>query len=377
MHTGVYMKLTHGNTRSMEKFFMGPKIVNDILGHDCKLSSKQIVQLTEFFDYFNDRDRSSIWRKNIAIWIKNGLNDWISRREQLSQVSSNSKEYFNLMYGSTAGMEMYEKYKCRVVKNLPNTVDYWIEKGYPENIARKNIIDIQNKRNKRATEKTRGTSNHTIRSKEFWISRGYSDEEAASKVACLQTRDEAFYIEKYGPDIGPMRFEQSKVRRKKTWQGKDKKEHALKTRPKTYNKFGQEIKAIQEFLKANNISEAYCKFGAPNEQFYQYIPGIGYRRYDLAVFKDLEHTRLKYILEYHGPGHINFSDFAEELRNEIITVAGKKLLHLGTYGAAYDNDMAKRNHILNNYNNVEYIVMWTKDLTNKRFNLNELLAKSK
>lgn len=125
-------------------------------------------------------------------------------------------------------------------------------------------------------------------------------------------------------------------------------------------------------MKANNINPARCMFGSPKNQFIQLIPNLGYRRYDLAVFSDETLANLEIILEYHGPGHINFSDYHPLLENEYITINGKKLLHLGTYSTAYKNDLAKKTFIQDNYPGVKYIVMWYDDLKNKRFKIDEL-----
>lgn len=363
----------HGNTKTIKDFFLGPKIVKELLGYDYELSNKEINDIEDFFKHFNDKDRSSIWRKNIAIWIKNNLDNWIVRREKLSKTTSNSLEFFKLMYGCEAGQMKYEQHVKRVKKNLPNRVEYWLNKGLTRTDSEIKVREIQCKRNEKSIANMKNSSEYTIRSKVFWLKKGYTINEAEKIVADLQRRDEAFYIEKYGLLEGEIRYEQSKAKRKETWKGKNRKEHALKTIPKTFNPTGQEIKAITKFIKANNISERYCKFGAPKDQFYQWIPNVGFRRYDLAVFEDLNHTKLKYILEYHGPGHINFSDFVEELRNETITLNGRKMLHLGTYGDVYENDLNKRNHIISNYPNVKYLVMWFQDLKNERFLINELL----
>ena len=171
---------------------------------------------------------------------------------------------------------------------------------------------------------------------------------------------------------GEQKFLDSKNRRKKTWESKDLIDHGRRAVPKTYNPAGQEMQAIYGFLDANNIPQINCKFGSPKEQFWQYIPTVGYRRYDLAVFSDATQQQLKYIMEFHGPGHINFSDFAPELEHEQITVNGKKLAYLGTYGQSYHNDFHKKHHIVDNFPEVVYIVMWVDDLKNRRFKINEL-----
>ena len=77
-------------------------------------------------------------------------------------------------------------------------------------------------------------------------------------------------------------------------------------------------------------------------------------------------------MEYHGPGHINFSDYSPEMKNAIITVNGTKLPHLGTYGNSYENDMIKRNHILKKYPHCKYYVFWNENLKEKEFKVYDL-----
>jgi len=78
------------------------------------------------------------------------------------------------------------------------------------------------------------------------------------------------------------------------------------------------------------------------------------------------------IVEFHGIGHINFSEYKEEMKDKIININGRQLIHLGTYGKVFDNDMIKRNYILTKYPWVEYYIIWTEDLINENFKKNAL-----
>jgi hypothetical protein len=130
------------------------------------------------------------------------------------------------------------------------------------------------------------------------------------------------------------------------------------------------MQAVNLFIKQNKIDPEKCMFGSPDSQFYQWIPDVGFRRYDLAVFSDASKTELKIIMEFHGPGHINFSDYSPAMKNQtIISKSGKELPHLGTYGKSYTNDYIKRKHILEKYNSVQYCVYWVEDLKNKNLRI--------
>lgn len=353
------------------KFFTQCRAVREILGNNINLSSEQKNNIVHFFSEFPDGDRSMIWRKNLASWINQGLDNWIQRRYQLKQCTSNSIEWHRLMYGDQ-WETYYQNHQAQIRSRLPSRTEYWIKLGLTPAEAVKKVKESQRKKGNAAAKKLSGTSMYTVRSMEYWKRKGYSVEEAQRTVAALQKRDLDFYINRFGLEEGTARFTAANSKKKNTWRTKNKNEHARKTLPKSFNPNGQEMKAITNFLRVNEIDPRFCKYGSPKDQFFQYIPDVGYRRYDLAVFDNEHHSKLKCILEFHGPGHINFSDYRLELENEPITINGKKLAHLGTYGAAYHNDKAKRDHILTTFPDVIYLVMWYEDFYNGRYRIDEL-----
>lgn len=335
--------------RNIMDFFNTP-LVKEVLGNtDLSVYAEEIKK---FFDYYNDRDRSGVWRKNIAIWISNGLTDWISRRQKLRECTSNSQEWFSLMYGVNGDM-MYKTFVSKVSSTLPSRVEFWMNKGLSKEQA---LVEVT-KRQKAVVNEKVFSRNTSVRCVEYWTSRGHTEEVALEMVSASQRRDLDFYIRKYGDD-GVSRYESSKRSRKTTWATKDKVEHAIKATPKKYNENGREMQAIRKFIADNELSPENCKYGRPVDQFCQHIPNVGFRRYDLAVFNNSAHDTLLCIVEYHGPGHVNFSDYSPDLENEYITINGKKLSFLGTYGEAYKNDLAKRTHIEATYPNCKYIVIW-------------------
>lgn len=131
---------------------------------------------------------------------------------------------------------------------------------------------------------------------------------------------------------------------------------------------------LTECININNIDPDTCLFGAAYNQFTVYIEDVGVRRYDLAVYSDTSKTELKYIVEFHGFGHINFSDYNETMKDVVYNVDGKTFhFFKKTYGEIYYNDMVKKNYIELTYPNVKYIVIWHEDYKNKRLLINELV----
>lgn len=352
-------------------FFIGNKSVSQVLGDDYQFTDDDKIRIEEFFTIYPERDRSNIWRKNIAIWIKHDVTDWINRRIELGNVTQLSADWHKLMYGDY-WEPIYNKYKTERAATLPTRKEYWMNKGYSAEAAENEVSKIQKEFSDRSPASKKGVKEYSHRCVEYWIARGYTVHEANNAVTNHQTRDLDFYVSKYGEEEGTQRYEHSKSSRLATWDTKDKQDHARVTTQSTYNPHGQEMQAITGFLLSNDIPIEFCKYGAPKEQFYQMIPGVGFRRYDLAVFDNYGHSKLKYIMEFHGPGHINFSDYDHSMKYKTISVNGKELEHLGTYGNVYQNDMAKRMHIINNYPNVKYCVMWVNDLTEKRFKIEQL-----
>jgi hypothetical protein len=92
----------------------------------------------------------------------------------------------------------------------------------------------------------------------------------------------------------------------------------------------------------------------------------------LAVF---DKEKLLYIMEFHGCGHINFSDYDETIRDKVFEDNGKPLHFIGTYGKVYANDMAKRRHIEQTYPDAKYIVIWKDDFKKGKMRIDELLKR--
>ena len=66
------------------------------------------------------------------------------------------------------------------------------------------------------------------------------------------------------------------------------------------------------------------------------------------------------------------NEYDPNLENERITVGGKILSFLGTYGDSYHNDMIKRTHIETKFPNCKYIVIWPEDFKNGVYEIDRL-----
>jgi hypothetical protein len=357
-----------------QKFIRYPG-VQDIIGSDV-LSDSHKEMLEAFFTNHN-------WKKHrklshmIAHWVSENFDNWEVRYSQLRAVgiTSTSLEAHIIKYGEIKGRDLWNKLANKKRKLLPSNREYYHNKGLTEEQITEAISVSQKQKAQKARKAQKEDTSWKSRHPgfvEYWLAQGMSQEQATQTVSDLNRRDLDYYQAKYGEQEGIARFENIKSKRKQTWQKKDKLEHAIKTTPGKFNPKGTEYRAIEKFILANNIDKKLCKYGSPKDQFWQIIPGVGFRRYDLAVFEDENHTQLRMIMEYHGPSHINFSDYTPDIKDVPITIKRRNIYWLGTYGASYENDMAKRNHIIETYPHVCYLVMWEHDLKAKRFMIDDL-----
>lgn len=344
-------------TKELSDRFFQAKIIREILG-DYTPPQEIKEYVNKFFEGKDFRKEYHIL-KRYGYWLSQGKTNWEELDLQLSRFPRMSEEYWCVLYGERDGKRRWAEHIEHINKNLDTKVEYWVNLGFDKDAAKEQISKVQTERSKKSM-KNYNPIDRCARKHEFWTNKGYSEEEAHEAVRQIQKRDLSYYIGAYGEIEGTKRYEKCRKRRKKTWDKKtpeQKAEHGRKAAPKTFNPNGQEMKAIELFLEANpHLLEYKLLYGPPNDQYYQHIPGVGTRRYDFAALD--ENNIPVVVFEYHGPGHINFSDYRECEGDEAITIKGTALFWLGTKREAYENDLVKKTHILTTYPNCHYQVMW-------------------
>ena len=105
----------------------------------------------------------------------------------------------------------------------------------------------------------------------YWVSKGYDINSAKLKVSESNRRDEQFFIEKYGYDIGVARFEESIKKRIKTKQSRpdyeDLKKRSATSRDNYIKKYGEEegIKKWEIICKSrkgrNTLKDYITRYG--------------------------------------------------------------------------------------------------------------------
>lgn len=345
--------------------FLTSKPVIAELSNNYTLSHESEKGLTEWFEIYDPR-QSRDWFKQICIWIKLNKNNFVSSRKEMEEygIYRNDLTMFKMKFGEVDGQIRYDT----MAGNRPCITDAISNIAESKNISKEELLSTFGKKAYKV-KLERGIVKNT----DNWRKQGFSEIEILEKSSNAARRDLTFFVTKYGELEGNKRYNQMIEKRKKAWDDIDKKEHSLKTMINNTNVSVQELEILNKFILVNNLDIGKYKlmYGANKDQFYQYIPNIGYRRYDLAIF---ENNELIMIVEYHGMYHINFSDYNEEMRDEPIPFnTGVISLFAPTYGKVYDNDMAKRNHILSKFPNAKYIVIWPDDIKNNNYKIENLI----
>jgi len=92
-------------------------------------------------------------------------------------------------------------------KGLPNTNEYWINRGNTLEEAAKKVSSIQQKRSAKSPASQKGARGYSVRTIEYWIKKGYCHEMAVIKVKESQTQNGLiWYIKKYGEEKGQAKF---------------------------------------------------------------------------------------------------------------------------------------------------------------------------
>ena len=185
--------------KTMLQKFEDSRFNKDLQAKGIFIDDAMRDKIDEFFSRYDDVDRNERWRKTIAGWIEYGVVDWHYNRERLENLPKfgEYRTRYELLYG-THGTDIYNDLRSRVERNLPNKIDYWLDRGYTKEDAVRQISKIQKSNSQcRTGEHYRVSSKRCV---EYWEERGYTKEQAEIQVSRYQTRDLGYYIEKYGEE---------------------------------------------------------------------------------------------------------------------------------------------------------------------------------
>lgn len=166
-------------------------------------------------------------------------------------------------------------------KGLPNTVDFWVNKGFTVEQACAKVSEIQKTRSARSPAAKRGARGYSIRTVEYWLNRGYSVDQARIKVRETQTKNGLeYYTKKYG-DRGADLFNQRMTR----WLNSDGNKKMIQNRSKIslelfeqlgVGHYGDDEKTVRgkqkvhrvDYLNGKKIIEFYGDYWHGNPSVY-------------------------------------------------------------------------------------------------------------
>ena len=224
--------------REFKKSEFNYKIIQkEIFGKSIKSIFKKEYWLQRGYSEEEAKLKISEIQKENAKKSKNKAKS-LSKEEYNAIFATSSKEYFKNKYGQNWEKHYKEYNKKRTNNSLKSKIQYWINKGYSEEEAKLKVKEFQSNAGKKAVQKLKNGEYFIPTQIQYWINKGYSEEEAKLKVSERQsTFSLDKLIKKYGFKKGTKIFES----RQKIWQ-----ENYKKT---CFEKYG-----VSSYVETGNVS---------------------------------------------------------------------------------------------------------------------------
>ena len=214
-------------------------------------------------------------------WIKKCLTEEESIRKVFEIQSNNSKKFTGKRTGKDKNIlrsNGYTEEEIRKVCLSMSNIEYWINRGFTEEESRINVFNHQSNAAKHVDYEKRLLPSN----KEYWINRGFTEKESLDKVKNSQTTfSKDICIEKWGYEKGIDIFND----RTKKWQKSLFNNGNIKG---GYSKVSQEL-----FFKINKIIEGNFKFALFNSE-------LCIREDQKNYYYDFTDLNNKKIIEYNG-----------------------------------------------------------------------------
>lgn len=118
-----------------------------------------------------------------------------------------TKEKLTSMFSGAEADNILHIFSDNKTRNLVNRKKYWISQGYTLNEATAKVAEIQTNRSKLSPATTPGVKEYSVRCAEYWIKKGYSESEAQEQVSKYQIGNGLeWYISRYGESVGTKKF---------------------------------------------------------------------------------------------------------------------------------------------------------------------------
>lgn len=250
-------------------------------------------------------------RHSREYWISRGWSESESyvkskQNTQRGKISPYSRDFWTSKINPNTG-KYYTKDESDYERNSrrPIRKEYWIKKGYSEEESEMLALKTKNKNNIKGSKKSKKINPeiHKVNSKrciEYWINLGYSKIEAKEKVSEQQaTFTLEKCIKKYGEEVGKQRWLKRQEKWKETIDNKTdgekieiKRKKATKVNYKSLWNKDLEEDGILYLIKIYGLGEEFYKIGVTTKTLYTRYGGnkIGNYSYDiLDIFETTIH----------------------------------------------------------------------------------------
>jgi hypothetical protein len=236
-------------------------------------------------------------------------------------------------------------------------LNYWIKEcSGDENLAKEKLYEYQSSHRKKFIDgkteeeiKIYDRENSSWR-KEYWIKRGYTEEEAIDKISKIKSESSLFCKERY---IKEGYSEEESIRMSKEYWVKNCTNSNSTTSKESLNLF---LPFIEKLEKLNNICVYYGDIENGKKEYFLY-DGSDYFFYDLTIL----YNNIKLIIEYHG---CSFHPNKEKLSKKEWKEWRQLFNENKNADDVYSRDEYKRKLAIKN--GFKYLTIWSDD--NNDFN---------
>ena len=316
-------------------------------------------------------------------WERRGWSeDDIEKRRLKKKMPSSPMRYenwLNKINDNTGEFYTVEEAKYKVRSFRKSNLEYWIEKGYSEEDSLKKVKEYQkensNKFVKKILENPEKYTHRTQTQLNYWIEKGYNENDAKQKLKQIQdTTSLKFYNKKYGEEDGLIRYNKrvldvAYTSSRKYYIDKYGEEEGnnlyniiLQKRIVPICKASKEsfyfLKDIFKYLRRNGIDKKDIYWGVGHSNEWFINTGSSIFFYDFTI------PKLNIIIEYHG---IMFHPNPDKNLNK-----DWKCLYSGlSYDIVLKKDILKKQIAIDK--GYEYIEVYSDD--NLPFKLTEIINK--
>jgi G:T-mismatch repair DNA endonuclease (very short patch repair protein) len=325
---------------------------NSSQGLSCYVTKTLKIPHSEYYDnYVNHRDNECFFcgDKGKFISISKGYRNLCENPECVKR-SFNSHSVEGIMYRMFVSREEAEnlfklenerqlseriKTQNKLRKDDPlwdkkrsrNCKEFWIEKGYSEEESILKSKDVMNEIHKKTSKKLKSNPEKYVSKYptkiEYWIKRGFSKDEAKKKISEIQNRFSLkSCIEKYGEDEGNRIFNERQEKWINTLNSKSDEEKIEINRKKLFNNSGYSKVSQSLFWRVfDHFQSNDIRFEELNSEIIRYDKNNKkHYKYDYVDFT------LKKCIEFNGDyWHCNPNKYNETFIHPIMKITANEI----------------------------------------------------